>query len=118
MLGTIIQIHEHARSDSIALKVLLDRQTASARLTKYVRRNARAVRHKLGQIAVLKLLGNAAELKAATLGKIDSRTGGIKRSDELIQNGIEQAGELIGTHGTHNDRKRARKALIRHSELR
>ena len=118
VLGTIIQIHEHTRGDSIALKVLLDRKTASARLTKNVRRNASAIGHELGQIAVLKLLGNAAELKAATLGKIDSGARCIERSDKLIQNGIEQAGKLIGANGTHNDRKRARKTLIRHPELR
>ena len=118
MLGTIVQIHEHARSNPVALKVLLNRQATGTRLAKHVGRNARAVRHKLGQIAVLKLLRNAAKLKAATLGKIDSRTGGIERSNELIQNGIEQAGELIGAHSTHNDRKGARKAFIRHPKLR
>ena len=36
----------------------------------------------------------------------------------MVQNGIEQAGKFIGTHGTHNDRKRARKTLIRHPKLR
>ena len=117
MLGTIVQIHKHARGDSISVKVLLDRKTTGTRLTKHVSRNARAVRHELGQIAILQLLGNAAELKAATLGKIDSRTGSIERSDELIQNGIEQAGKFIGTNSAHNDRKRARKTLIRHPKL-
>ena len=66
----------------------------------------------------MQLLGNTAKLKAAALRKINRSSRGIERSDELIQNGIEQAGELIGAHGTHNDRKGTRKAFIRHPKLR
>ena len=84
VLRTIVQIHKHARGDTVALKVLLNRQTASARLAKHVGRNARAVRHKLGQIAILKLLRNTAELKATALRKINRSSRSIERSDELI----------------------------------
>ena len=118
VLRTIVQIHKHARGDTIALKILLNRQTASARLAKHVRRDARAIRHKLGQVAVMQLLGNTAKLKTAALRKIDGSTRGVEGSYKLVQNGIKQTRQLIGAHRAHNDRERARETLICHSKLR
>lgn len=92
MLRTIIQVHEHTGGGLIALKVLLNRQATSTRLAKNIRRNASAIRQKLGQVAVVQLLGNTAKLKAAALRKIDSGTRSIERSYKLVQNGIKQAG--------------------------
>ena len=92
MLRTIIQVHEHTGGGLIALKVLLNRQATGTRLAKNIRRNASAIRQKLGQVAVEQLLGNTAELKAAALRKIDSTTRSIERSYKLVQNGIKQAG--------------------------
>ncbi len=66
----------------------------------------------------MQLLRNAAKLKPAALRKINGSTRGIERSYKLVQNGIQQTGQLIGAHRAHNDRQRARETLIRHPELR
>ena len=66
----------------------------------------------------MQLLGDTAKLKTAALRKIDSGTRSIERSYKLVQNGIKQAGQLIGAHSAHNDRERARETLVRHSKLR
>ena len=60
---------------------------------------------------------DATELETTALGEIHRGARGVERIDELVEHRIEKRGKVLGTDGGHDDRERAREALVGTPEL-